>query len=158
MTDLKETWAMLRSHYSDTASSYDSELGSMIAALNNGASVYAIDQLTIPAVQHLSGVFKLDDDQSPASTDLVGIVDEFTRHATGLSSIRDIVAHTADISYNAKLRLDSYPYNTVLFDFFMQDNVRVHLQQMGTSSDDPLERYRRFSIVLDAVISKYKSP
>ena len=65
---------------------------------------------------------------------------------------------TADLSHNAKQRLDRYPYNAVLFDFFMQDNVRVHLQQMGTSSEDALERYRRFSIVLDAVISKFDSP
>ena len=149
---------MLRSHFSDAANTYDNELASMITALNSGASVYAIDQLTIPAVQHLSGVFKLDDDQSTVTTDLLGVVNDFTKHATGLSNIREIVAHTADLSHNAKQRLDRYPYNAVLFDFFMQDNVRVHLQQMGTSSEDALERYRRFSIVLDAVISKFDSP
>ena len=86
-------------------------------------TVYAIDQLTIPAVQHLSGVFKLDDDQSTVTTDLLGVVNDFTKHATGLSNIREIVAHTADLSHNAKQRLDRYPYNAVLFDFFMQDNA-----------------------------------
>lgn len=149
---------MLRSHYSDSASTYDNQLCSMISALTGGASVYAIEQLTIPAIQHLSGVFKLDDEQRSSSFDLLDVVDDFTAHATGLANIHQIVAHTTDLSYNAKRRLDSHPFNAVLFDFFMQDTVRVHLQQMGTSSEDPLERYRRFSIVLDAVISKLDSP
>lgn len=149
---------MLRSHYSDSASTYDNELLSMITALNSGASVYAMEKLTIPAVQHLTGVFKLEEEQTRQSSfDLLSLVDDFTSHASGLGGIHQIISHTAELSYNAKRRLACHSYNAVLFDFFMQDTVRMHLQHMGTSSENPLERYRRFSIVLDAVISKLGS-
>lgn len=146
---------MLRSHYLDTASTYENQLVSMISALNEGASVYSMEQLSIPAVQHLTGVFKLEEEQTHLSSfDIHGVVDEYIRHASGLGSIHDIVSHTSELAYNAKRRLACHSYNAVLFDFFMQDTIREHLQHMGTSSEDPLERYRRFSIVLDAVISK----
>lgn len=155
--DMKNTWNLLKTHYSDTFDVYDRTLKGMILALNEGASIYAIEQLTIPAIQHLRKLYT-DDTHCNTSEDTRLILEDFTTRTVGLDGLHSIVSHTADLSINAKRRFGSYSYNSLLFDFLMQDCARIHLQNMGTSSDDPLERYRRFNIVLDAMMSKLDNP
>lgn len=151
------TWSLLKTHYIDTHDLYQGTLKGMISALSEGASIYAIEQLTIPAIQHLRKLYT-DDSHSSISQDLRVILEDFTTRTVGLDGLHSIIAHTADLSYNAKKRLGHYSFDALLFDFMMQDCARIHLQNMGTSSDDPLERYRRFNIVLDALMSKVDSP
>lgn len=159
MTDLKHTWAMLKNHYSDISEIYHNQLTGMISALNEGASVYAVDKLTVPAIQHLKGLFNLEGEGTqPNSSDLHQVLEDFSMNAKGLGGVHNIISSTADLHHNAKQHLSNHSYDTVLFDFFMQDIVRMHLQQMGSQSDHPLERYRRFTIVLDAMVSKINSP
>lgn len=128
----------------------------MISALMQGVSIYAIDGLTVPAIQHLKKLYS--EEVSPVNNDMQGLLEDFTTRVTGLDGLRSILKHTADLSANAKRRLSSYSFDAVLFDFFMQDVGRMHLQNMGTSSEDPLERYRRFNIVLDSLFHKLESP
>lgn len=152
---MKRTWGVLKTHYTDTHTAYQDTLKGMISALSEGASIYDIEQLVIPAIQHLR---KLYTEDSNSQQDMRLILEDFTTRTVGLDGLHSIVAHTADLSLNAKRKLGSYTYEPLLFDFLMQDCARMHLQNMGTSSDDPLERYRRFNIVLDALLSKIDNP
>lgn len=156
------TWDLFRKHFTEEANLYDNQLKQSVSTLMNGISVYAIEQLTVPAVQHLAKMYDFEE-MTPlgvqvTTKDLHSVLEDFTTTAGGLHGVRSIVAHTADMCYNAKRRLGSHPFDSSLFDFFMQDMVRVHLQRLGTTSENALERYRRFSIVLDALISKLDSP
>ena len=154
--DLTKTWDLLRIHYSDVYNIYENQLKGMISALMQGASVYAIESLTVPAIQHLRKLYS--DESCNPTTDLHNLLEDFTTRVTGLDGLHKIISHTADLSSNARKRLSSYSFDTLLFDFFMQDVARMHLQNMGTSSEDPLERYRRFNIVLDSLFHKLENP
>ena len=136
---------------------YENQLKGMISALTQGASVYAIEGLTVPAIQHLKKLYS-ENDSMTSSHDVHVILEDFTTRVTGLDGLRSIIRHTADLSTNARKRLSSYSFDTLLFDFFMQDVARMHLQNMGTSSEEPLERYRRFNIVLDSLVDKIECP
>lgn len=129
----------------------------MISALMQGVSIYAIDGLTVPAIQHLKKLYS-EEECPPVNNDVQGLVEDFTTRVTGLDGLHSILKHTVDLSANAKRRLSSYPFDAVLFDFFMQDVSRMHLQNIGTPSEDPLERYRRFNIVLDSLFHKLENP
>lgn len=153
---MTKTWDLLKKHYSDSYNVYENQLKGMISALSEGAGVYAIEQLTIPAIQHLRKLYT--NDSQLKSQDLRIILEDFTSRTVGLDGLHAILAHTSDLCRNAKRRLTVYSYDSLLFDFFMQDIARTHLQNMGTSDDDPLERYRRFNIVLDALMSKLDNP
>ena len=135
---------------------YENQLKGMISALMQGASVYSIEDLTIPAIQHLRKLYS--DEASNPTTDINTVLEDFTTRVTGLDGLQKIIRHTTDLSANAKKRLSTYSFDTLLFDFFMQDVARMHLQNIGTSSDEPLERYRRFNIVLDSLFHKIENP
>lgn len=155
---MKKTWEVLKTHYNEVYTLYEGTLKGMISALSEGAPVYAIEQLTVPAIQHLRKLYCTDNNAIESSQDLRLILEDFTTRTVGLDGLHSIVSHTTDLSNNAKKRLTVYSYDALLFDFLMQDCTRTHLQNMGTSSDDPLERYRRFNIVLDALLSKLDNP
>lgn len=152
----------MRHHFPDEHNLYENQLKQSVSTLMKGVSVFAIKQLTVPAIQHLAKMYDFEE-MTPLGgvvtpKDLHSALEDFTTIASGLDGIRSIVCHTADMSYNAKRRLGSRSFDSNLFDFFMQDLVKVHLQRMNTTSDNALERYRKFSIVLDALISKLESP
>lgn len=151
---MKRTWGVLKTHYTNAYAAYDDTLKGMISALSEGASIYNIEQLAIPAIQHLRKLYAED----CSTQDVRLILEDFTTRIVGLDGLHSIIAHTADLSQNAMTKLGSCTYDSLLFDFLMQDCARMHLQNMGTSSDDPLERYRRFNIVLDALLSKLDNP
>jgi hypothetical protein len=153
--DMKRTWEVLRTHYDSEYNLYDKTLKGMISALMEGAGVYDITQLTIPAIQHLRKLYAND---TTTTKDLRCILEDFTMRMIGLDGLHVIISHSSQLSANARKRLTVYSYDALLFDFFMQDFTRIHLQNMGTSVDDPLERYRRFNIVLDALMSKIDNP
>ena len=156
---MKRTWEIIRTHYDETYRLYEDTLKGMISALSEGAAVYAIEQLTVPAIQHLRKLYTDGTTNATSSSqDLRLLLEDFTMRTVGLDGLHSIIAHTSDLSNNAKKRLTVYSYDALLFDFLMQDCARTHLQNMGTSADDPLERYRRFNIVLDALLSKLDNP
>ena len=156
VSDLTRTWELLKSHFSDAYDIYHDQLKGMISALMQGASVYSIEDLTIPAIQHLRKLY--NEETTTTSGGVQCVLEDFTTRVTGLDGLRNIIRHTSDLSANARKRLSSYSFDTLLFDFFMQDVARMHLQNMGTFSDDPLERYRRFNIVLDSIFHKIDIP
>ena len=156
---MSEVWDLLNQHFSN-ASSTHKDLMSMIGNIKNGVAMYSTDQLTIPAIQHLKAVFHFSEQPIPgfpiAEEDL-SILGEYSSLCTGLDGVRTIVANTSLFSYNARQRLDGLRYDANLMDFFMQDTIRLYLQSISVHVDDPVERRRRFGVLLDALVMRVNS-
>ena len=132
----------------------------MIASIDKGEEVLAPEKLIIPPIQHLKPVFHFSEQNMvgfiPVHYDY-SIVGEYTSIATGLHALRQIVAHTAGFTINAWRTLEGLQYNIKLMEFLMQDFTRAYLQSMNVQSDDPLERRRRFGLLMDALIDRVES-
>ena len=156
---MTEVWNLLTQHFPDAAATHKDLLG-LIANIKNGVAMYSTDQLTIPAIQHLKAVFHFSEQPIPgfpiAEEDL-SLLGEYSSLCTGLDGIRTIVANTALFSYNTRRRLDGLCYDANLMDFFMQDTIRLYLQSISVHVDDPIERRRRFGVLLEALVMRVNS-
>lgn len=150
-----EVWDLLRANFPKAASAHK-ELLSIISNLNEGITMFSTENLTIPAIQHLKTVFHFSEPSSlqgynPSGDDR-SFVGEYWSLACGLDGIRTIVSHTSQFSFNARTKLGGRKYDAQLMDFFAQDFTRVYLQSIGVHVDDPLERRRRFGVLMDALV------
>lgn len=156
---MSEVWDLLNQHFSEAASTYK-DLMSVIGNIKSGVAMYSTEQLTIPAIQHLKAVFHFSEQPIPgfpiAEEDL-SLLGEYSSLCTGLDGVRAIVANTSFFSYNARRRLDGLRYDANLMDFFMQDTIRLYLQSISVHVDDPVERRRRFGVLLDALVMRVNS-
>lgn len=158
LSGMTEVWELLSTHYSDELSTYKT-LQSTVASIDRGEMVLPPEALTIPPIQQLKPVFHFSDHASFShlGQDPAGIVGEFMTFAAAMESLRSIVAGTAGFTLNAWRCLEGLEYNVNLVEFLMQDFTRVYLQAINVQSDDPLERRRRFGLLMDALIDRVES-
>ena len=156
MTDV---WDLLTQHFPDAISTHKDLMG-VIGNIKNGVAMYSTDQLTIPAIQHLKAVYHFSELPIPgfpiAEEDL-SLVGDYSSLCTGLDGVRTIVANTALFTYNTRKRLDGLRYDANLMDFFIQDTIRLYLQSISVHVDDPIERRRRFGVLLEALVTRVNS-
>lgn len=156
---MTSVWDLLGSQYPDTASKYK-ELQNIISALMDGVSMFATDQLSVPAIQHLKAVFYYEDPTLPGYAPPIqdrSLIGEYSSLLKGLDGIHTILAHTSQYCYNAWKRLSPHKYDATLMDFFLQDYTRTYLQHMGVSADENIERRRRFGVLLDALVDRVEA-
>lgn len=156
MTDV---WDLLAQHFPESASCHRDLMG-MISNIKDGVAMYSTEQLTIPAIQHLKAVFHFSEQPVPGfptTEEDLSLLGEYSSLCTGLDGIRTIVANTALFSYNTRKRLDGLRYDANLMDFFMQDTIRLYLQSINVHVDDPIERRRRFGVLLEALVTRVDS-
>ena len=159
VSGMSEVWELLSAHF-PTAASTHKDLMSFIANIKNGVSMYSTDQLTIPAIQHLKSVYHFSElpiPGFPIAEEDMSLLGEYSSMCTGLDGVRTIVSNTATFSYNSRRRLDGLRYDANLMDFFMQDTIRLYLQSISVHVDDPIERRRRFGVLLDALVMRVNS-
>lgn len=159
LADMTEVWELLNSHFPEEAATYK-DLQGIIATLDTGEAELAYEHLAIPPIQHLKAVFNFTEQ----STVVFGsahpdhsIVGEYTSVTSGLASLRDIEAHMVSFTVNAWRHLEGLQYNVNLMEFLMQDFTRVYLQAINVHSDSPLERRRRFGLLMDALVDRVES-
>ena len=85
------------------------------------------------------------------------LVGEYSSLTCGLDGIHTIVANVARFSFNARRKLDGLRYDASLMDFFMQDTTRLYLQSINVHVDSPIERRRRFGVLLNALVERVES-
>ena len=156
---MSEVWELLGSHYPEELATYKTLQG-VVASIDRGEEVLPHHQLIIPPIQHLRAVFHFSEQSmvgfAPVQQDH-SIVGEYASVTTGLDALKQIVAHTASFTVNAWKTLERLQYNVKLMEFFTQDFTRVYLQAINVQSDDPLERRRRFGLLMDALIDRVES-
>ena len=156
---MTEVWDLLKTHYAEELAAYR-ELQSSITAIDQGQGVLPPGTLTIPPIQHLKPVFHFTETNMvgfPPSQQDRSIVGEFTNIAMAMEQLRAIVAGTATFAVNAYKNLEGLEYNVNLMEFLTQDFTRVYLQAIGVQSDDPLERRRRFGLLMEALVDRIES-
>lgn len=156
---MAKVWEILQTYFPEVGNTYK-ELQSLLSTLSEGVSMYAIDQLTVPAIQHLKAVFHYEEQPLPGHTHPLedkSLLGEYSRLLTGLDSVHTIVGHCSHFCYNARRKLGALQYDATLMDFFMQDYTRTYLQHIGVSVDETLERRRRFGVLLDALTDRVES-
>ena len=82
------------------------------------------------------------------------LLGQHTNLLVGLDGIHSNIKHTSRFSYNARKRLESLQYNVKLMDFFTQDFACSYLHSIGVTSDNHLERRRRFDVLLSALVDR----
>lgn len=156
---MTEVWDLLRQHYPDELATYKA-LQSTVTSIDQGQVVLPPDSLTIPPIQHLKPAFHFTEQNMagflPIQQDH-SIVGEFTSTAAAMDALRGVVAGTASFVGNAWRRLEGLQYNVNLMEFLMQDFTRVYLQAINVQSDSPLERRRRFGLLMDALVDRIES-
>lgn len=155
-----QTWQLFRSVFPE-ASHTHKQLQDILTSLSQGVSIYATDQIAIPAVQHLRTAFHFEEPSLPGhapSTEDHTLLGQHTNLLVGLDGIHTIIQHASRFSYNARKRLEVLQYNVKLMDFFTQDFTRSYMHSMGVTSDDQLERRRRFNILLSALADRMEGP
>lgn len=154
---MSEIWELLQHHYPEIASTHK-ELQSTISNLKEGVSMFATEQLAIPAIQHLKTVFHYEEQPLPGQPpEDYSPLGEFSSLSFGLDSIHTIISNCSQFCYNVRKRLQHLQYDATLMDFFMQDYPRTYLQLMGVCTDSPQERRRRFGVLLDALVDRLES-
>jgi len=154
---MSDIWELLQLHNPEVASTHK-ELQGTISNLREGVSMFAPDQLTIPAIQHLKTVFHYEEQPLPGQPpEDYSPLGEFLSLTSGLDGIHTIVSHCSQFCYNCRKRLEDRRYDATLMDFFVQDYTRTYLQHMGVCADSPPERRRRFGVLLDALIDRLES-
>lgn len=156
---MTEVWDLLKTHYPDELATYKT-LQSTITAIDQGQSVLPPESLTIPPIQHLKSIFHFTEQNMPAFPPTHqdhSIVGEFMCTAMAMDTLRSIVKGTANFTVNAWRKLESLQYNVNLMEFLMQDFTRVYLQSINVQSDDPIERRRRFGMLMDALLDRIES-
>ena len=152
-------WGLLHAHFSNTASKYK-ELQGFMSGLSDNVAMYDVNQLSIPAIQHLKTAFHYEEQSIPGFAPVRedrSLLGEYSSLLTGLDGIRTVVSHCSQFCYNARRRLDRHQYDATFMDFLMQDYTRTYLQQMGVSADSQLERRRRFGVLLDALVDRVEA-
>ncbi len=156
---MSDVWELLGSHYPDEVSTYKTLQG-VVTSIDQGEEVIAPEKLVIPPIQHLKAVFHFSEQNMvgfvPVHQDY-SIVGEYTSITTGLNALRSIVAHTTSFTVNGWRTLEGLQYNVKLVEFLTQDFTRVYLQAINVQSEDPLERRRRFGLLVDALIDRVES-
>ncbi len=156
---MTSTWEILGARFPDASTKYK-ELHSIISALMDGVSMFSTDQLSVPAIQHLKTVYYYEDPTLPGYAPPIqdrSLLGEFSSLLKGLDGIHTILEHTSQYCYNAWKRLSSHKYDATLMDFLLQDYTRTYLQHMGVSSDENIERRRRFGVLLNALVDRVES-
>ena len=152
-------WDLLGSRFPETAKKHK-ELLNIIASLMDGISMFATEQLTVPAIQHLKTVYFYEDPAMPGYAPPIedhSLLGEYSSLLKGLDGIHTIVANTSQYCYNTWKRLSPRQYDATLMDFLLQDYTRTYLQHMGVSADNAVERRRRFGVLLDALVERVES-
>lgn len=157
--EMSEVWDILNTHFPNEAALYKT-LQSTVAAIDQGETALSLEHLTIPPIQQLKSVFHFTEQNMvgfpPVHLDH-SIVGEFTSLAAARECLRLIVANTATFTLNAWRSLENLQYNVNLMEFLMQDFTRVYLESINVHSDSPLERRRRFGLLMDALIDRVES-
>lgn len=158
---MTHTWQLLRSVFPDSSQTHK-QLQDILTSLSQGVSMYATDQISIPAVQHLRTAFHFEEPSLPGHTPSAGSEDHtlLGRHSNllvGLDGIHTIIKHASRFSYNARKRLEPLQYNVKLMDFFSQDFVRNYMHSIGVTSEDQMERRRRFDVLLSALVDRVEA-
>ncbi len=155
ITDMVDIWDLLARHYPSALAAHK-DLLSVITNLNQGIAMFSTEQLTIPAIQHLKTVFHFSEPALPGtgSVEDRSLVGEYWSLACGLDGIRTIMSHTSQFSFNARSKLEGRKYDAGLMDFFLSDFTRVYLQSIGVHCDDPMERRRKFGIVMEGLVAR----
>lgn len=156
ITDMVDIWDLLASHFPSAVAAHK-DLLSVITNLNEGIAMFSTEQLTIPAIQHLKMVFHFTEPSLPGGRNVGedhSLVGEYWSLACGLDGIRTIMSHTSHFSFNARSKLEGRKYDAGLMDFFVSDFTRVYLQSIGVHCDDPLERRRKFGIVMEGLVAR----
>lgn len=158
---MTQTWQLLRSVFPDSSQTHK-QLQDILTSLSQGVSMYATDQISIPAIQHLRTAFHFEEPSLPGHTPSAGSEDHtlLGRHSNllvGLDGIHTIIKHASRFSYNARKRLEPLQYNVKLMDFFSQDFVRNYMHSIGVTSEDQMERRRRFDVLLSALVDRVEA-
>ena len=156
---MTEIWELLLAHFPEAAGTHK-HLAELVASLRQGggaSSVLKLDQVSVPAIQHLKTVFHYSEQNMvgylPCREDY-SLSGEFSSLASGLEGLREIISNSAQFSFNARKRLEGRKYDASLMDFFIQDTTKNYLQSIGVQVDQPLERRRRFGVLLDALVDR----
>lgn len=159
LTSMSEVWDLLGSHYPEEFATYKI-LQCTVTSIDQGETVLPVEQLTIPPIQHLKHVFHFTEQNMagfvPVHPDH-SIVGELMDTSKSLEALRTVVANTTSFTLNAWKSLQSLQYNAHLMEFFTQDFTRIYLQAIGVQSDDPLERRRRFGLLMEALVDRVES-
>ena len=153
---MSQTWQLLHSAFPETTQTHK-QLQDILTNLSQGVSMYATDQIAIPAIQHLKAVFHFEEPSLPGhapSAEDRSLLGQHSNLLVGLDGIHTIIKHASRFSYNARKRLEPLQYNVKLMDFFSQDFARSYLHSIGVTSDDHLERRRRFDVLLGALVDR----
>lgn len=159
MLGLSQTWQVLHSTFPESTQTFK-QLQDILTRLSQGVSMYATDQISIPAIQHLKTAFHFEEPSLPghaSSAEDHSLLGQHTNLLVGLDGIHTIIKHASRFSYNARKRLEPLPYNVKLMDFFAQDFTRSYLHSINVTADDHLERRRRFDVLLSALVERVEA-
>lgn len=153
---MSDLWALLHSHHPDDFATYTS-LQAVASSLEEGNYIVSLDDITIPAIQPLREVFNFKDPYMgvvPIRQDLIDVM-QLSDLALKMEVLHDIVSATSRMTVNAWRKLEGLQYNVNLMEFLMQDFTRVYLQSINnTHCDDPLERRRKCSLLMDVLADR----
>ncbi|XP_065916914.1 breast cancer anti-estrogen resistance protein 3 homolog isoform X2 [Dysidea avara] len=157
VSGLSHTWLEFHSTYPELSDTYNNQLVHTFSALRAGAKVFALEYVSIPAVQCLGDTYVpkyMPGDSSGESLD--SLLEEFSNFSTNLDCYRNLLSHCASYSYNSRKRLSNYKYQQTLFEYFLQDHPKqiLHRMDLGVNLEDPSERKRRFSVILQALAER----
>ena len=153
---MSQTWQLYRSVFPE-ASQTHKQLQDILTSLSQGVSMYATDQIAIPAIQHLRAAFHFEEPALPGHTHSPEdhtLVGQHTNLLVGLDGIHTIIQHASRFSYNARKRLEALQYNVKVMDFFTQDFPRSYMQSIGVTCSDQMERRRKFDVLLSALADR----
>ena len=155
--NMSRTWQLLHSAFPEATQTHK-QLQDILTSLSQGVSMYATDQLAIPAIQHLKTAFHFQEPPLAGHASSVAedhsLLGQHSNLLVGLDGIHSIIKHASRFSYNARKRLEPLQYKVKLMDFFSQDFVRSYLHSIGVTSEDHLERRRRFDVLLSALVDR----
>ena len=159
VSGLSQTWLEFHSSYPALSETFNNQLQQTYSALQAGAKVFALEYVSVPPVQSLGNTYFPNyslSDSSVDSQNSEGLMEDFTNFATSLEKYRNLLYHCASFSYNSRKRLSNYKYDQKLFEYFLQDHPReiLHRMELGINLEDPSERKRRFSVILQALIER----
>ena len=159
VSGLSQTWLEFHSSYPELSDTFNNQLQHTFSALRAGAKVFALEYVSVPSVQCLGDTYFPNyglSHSSVSNSDPEGLMEDFSNFATSLENYRNLLIHCASFSYNSRKRLSNYKYDQKLFEYFLQDHPReiLHRMELGINLENPAERKRRFSVILQALIER----
>ena len=155
--NMTQTWQLFHSVFPESSQTHK-QLQDILSSLGQGVSIYATDQISVPAIQHLRTVFHFEEPSfpghAPSSSEDHTLLGHHANLLVGLNGIHAIIKHVSRFSYNARKRLEPLQYNVKLMDFFSQDFARSYMHSIGVTSEDQMERRRRFDVLLSALVDR----